>query len=135
VILRQESDRISPCAIGSAANNVGTVLGDDQRRIARLDYPAWPGEIGALALPHLPRQPRNLILTMSFPGSVVRDEHGTVLEQLGNRFTATEHKRVLEQRLQVLWRPRSICHSGDASSRSAAQLFQKSGISPTNEQA
>ena len=27
VILRQQGDRISPCAVGSATNNVGTVLG------------------------------------------------------------------------------------------------------------
>jgi hypothetical protein len=57
---------------------------------------------------------------MSFPGSVVRDENATVLEQLSNRFTATEHKRVLEQRLQLLGRPRSASHSGEASSREAA---------------
>ena len=116
MILRQQSDRISPCAVGSAANNVGTVLGHDQRRIACLDYPAWLGEIAAVALPHLPRQPHYFLLTMNFPGSV-RDEHGTVLEQFGHRFTATKHKRVLEQRLQVLWRPRSAFHIGEASSR------------------
>ena len=39
---------------------------------------------------------------MSLAGSVVRDEHGTVLEQLGNRFTARKHKRVLEKCLQIL---------------------------------
>ena len=115
MILRQEGDRISPCAIGSAANNVGTVLGHDQRRIARLDYLAWLGEIGAVALPHLGHQMRDLRSTPRFPGSAIRDEHGTVLEQLGNRFTATEHERVLEQRLEVFRRPRSYCHSGEAS--------------------
>jgi hypothetical protein len=93
------------------------MLGHDQRRIARLDYPAWLGEIGAVALPDLPRQQRYFFLATSFPGSIVRDEHGTVLEQLGHHFTASEHKRVLEQRLQVLWRPRSASHSGETSSR------------------
>jgi hypothetical protein len=43
--------------------------------------------MGAVALPYLPRQPRYFLLTMSFPGSVVRDKHGTVLEQRGHRFT------------------------------------------------
>lgn len=93
------------------------MAGDDQRRIAGLDYPAWLGEVAAVALPHLHRQPRYVCSTMSFPDSVVRDEHGTVLEQLGNRFTVTKHECVLEQNLQVLWRPRSVCHSGEASSR------------------
>jgi hypothetical protein len=57
---------------------------------------------------------------MSFPDSVVRDENANVLEQLRNRFTATEHKRILEQHLQLLGRPRSASHSGEASSRKAA---------------
>lgn len=93
------------------------MAGDDQRRIAGLDYPAWLGEVAAVALPHLHRQPRYVCSTMSFPDSVLRDENGTVLEQLGNRFTVTKHECVLEQNLQVLWRPRSVCHSGEASSR------------------
>jgi hypothetical protein len=96
VILRQQSDRISPCAVGSAANNVGTVLGHDQRRIACLDYPARLGEVAAVALTHSPRQPRYFLSAMCLAGSVMRHEHGTVLEQLGNRFTVTEHECVLE---------------------------------------
>ena len=96
MILRQQGDRISPCAVGSAANNVGTVVGHDQRRIAGLDYPARLGEVAAVALPHLPRQPRYFLSAMSLSGSVMRHEHGTVLEQLGNRFTVTEHECVLQ---------------------------------------
>jgi len=80
VILRQEGDRVSPCAIGSPANNVGTVVGHDQRRISGLEYPAWLGEIAAVALPHLPRQPHYFLSAMSFPDSVVHDEHSVVLE-------------------------------------------------------
>jgi hypothetical protein len=128
VILSQEGDRIPPGAVGSAANNVGTALAHDQRRVARLYYPAWLGEIGAVAPPHLRHQMLDLWSTPCFPRTV-RDEHCTVLEQLGNRFTVMEHECVLEQDLQVLWGPRSVCHSGEASSQSAAWLFQKCGIS------
>jgi hypothetical protein len=104
VILKQESDRISPGAVGSAANNVGTPPGHVESRIARLDYPVWLGEIGAVAPPHLRHQMLDLRSTPRFPRTV-RDEHGTVLEQLGKRFTVTEHECVLEQGLQVFWRP------------------------------
>ena len=109
-------------------DDVYTVLGQDQRCTARLDYPAGISEIGAVARPHLRHQLRNLQSTPRLRRTVC-NEHSTVLEQLRQRFTVSKHKRVLEQRLQVLWCARPASHIGEASSRLAAELFQKSGIS------
>jgi hypothetical protein len=69
-------------------DDIGAVLGHDQRRTARLDYPAGIGEIRAIARPHLPHQLRNLQSTPRLRRTVC-NEHGTVLEQLSQRFTTT----------------------------------------------
>jgi hypothetical protein len=111
-VSRQESDRIAPGAVVSAAHDVDAPLRDDQTRVARLENLARIGEIGAVAFPHVARQVRDLVCTARFPRAIARDEHGGVLEQLRQRFAVADHECVLEQRLKLLWRTRSRSHRG-----------------------
>ena len=43
--------------------------------------------------------------------SAARDEHGSVLEQLGERIAVADHESVLQQRLELLWRAGSRSHA------------------------
>ena len=52
-------------------------------------------------------------------------EHGTLLEQLGQRLAVADHEGVLEQRFELLRRPRSWSHGGANVVRSGAPAYSR----------
>jgi len=94
----------------AAVHHVDGVSSQDEGGVADLEDPLWIGEVHPRAVPHLGGGSHDLLFAARLRQSAAGNEHGSGLEQLRQRLVVAEHERVLEQHLELLWRPRPRDH-------------------------